>query len=94
MKKKSQPRGPLVMAERIPYGAWPRMLNTEQASAYVGTSRHTFLKEVDRGVWPTPVKLRDRDFFDRVLLDQAQDVRSGLGGEPGEEAAMRAIHEH
>ncbi len=70
------------------------MLNTEQASAYVGTSRHTFLEEVDNGVWAAPVKLRGRKFWDRVLLDQAQDVRSGLGCEPGEEAAMRAIHGH
>ena len=82
------------MAERIPYGAWPRMLNTDQGAAYVGTSRNTFLKEVDDGVWPAPEKMRGREFFDRVLLDQAQDVRSGLGGGPGEEAAMRAIHEH
>ncbi len=82
------------MAERIPYGAWPRMLNTEQAAAYVGTSRNTFLEEVDSGVWPVPIALRGRKFWDRVLLDQAQDVRSGLGGGPGEEAAMRAINEY
>ena len=70
------------------------MLNTDQSAAYVGTSRHTFLKEVDAGVWPAPEELREREFWDRVLLDQAQDVRSGLGCEPGEEAAMRAIHGH
>ncbi len=58
------------------------MLNTEQATAYVGTSRSTFLEEVDRGVWPGPIELQGRKFWDRVLLDQAQDVRSGLGGEP------------
>ena len=82
------------MVERVPYGAWPRMLSVEQAAAYVGTSRQTFLKEVEAGVWPAPARLRGRDFWDRVLLDQAQDVRSGLGRELGEEAAMRAIDEH
>jgi len=84
-----------AMAERVPYGAWPRLLNTEQAAAYVGTSRHTFLEEVDDGVWPAPVALRGREFWDRSLLDQALDDRSGSADEqPGEAEALRAIHDH
>ena len=82
------------MAERIPYGAWPRMLKTEQAAAYVGDGRTKFLAEVEAGVWPEPEVRGGRKFWDRVLLDQAQDARSGLASEPGEEKALRAIHEH
>ena len=84
------------MAERVPYGAWPRLLNTDRSAGYVGeTSRATFLKEVEDGIWPQPTVLRGRKFWDRALLDQALDARSGIADEePGEAEAMRAIHEH
>ena len=84
------------MADRIPYGAWPRYLNTDQAAAYSGTTRGPFLREVEAGVWPAPVRLRGRSFWDRYLLDQVMNLRSGLDEEPdlGEQEALRAIDEH
>ena len=77
---------------RIPY--WPRMLKTEQAGSYVGVGRQKFLEEVEVGIWPQPDIRGKQPFWDRVLLDQAQDARSGLDNEPGEQQALEAIHEH
>ena len=84
----------MTRAARIPLGAWPRMLNRDQSSAYVGTSQPTFLAEVKAGIWPSPTILRDREFWDRALLDEALNVRSGLDAEPGEKEALEAIDEH
>ncbi len=82
------------MADRIPYGAWPRLLKTEQAASYVGVGRQKFLDEVEVGIWPSPDLRGKQPFWDRVLLDQAQDARSGLDNEPGEQQALEAINEH
>ena len=83
----------MTRAARIPYGAWPRMLNTEQAAAYVGASRPSFKTEVEAGFWPAPIILRGREFWDRAALDEALNARSGLDAEPGEREALEAIHE-
>ena len=84
--------GPMV--ERIPYGAWPRMLITDRAAAYVGAGRQTFLDDVKKGIWPAPETRGRRSLWDRVLLDRAQDARSGMDHEPGEADALRALNEH
>ena len=83
----------MTRSARIPLGAWPRMLFTEQAGAYVGTSRPTFKAEVKAGIWPPPIILRGREFWDRATLDEALNARSGLDAEPGEREALEAIHE-
>ena len=82
------------MTANMPYGAWPRCLGADQAAAYVGVSRNKFLAEVDAGIWPLPDIRGGRKVWDRLLLDRAQDERSGLNAEPGEADALRALNEH
>lgn len=67
----------------LPY--WPRLLSRDQAARYVGVSATQFSKEVAAGRWPAPERrgpagtCSGRLLWDRVLLDQRQDERSGLG---------------
>jgi hypothetical protein len=72
----------------IPEGAWPRGLSADEAAAYVGLSRNTFLRQVEEGLWPDPIKIgkrtsRHREIAGRVIwdrhrLDLALDQLSGL----------------
>jgi hypothetical protein len=79
---------------RIPYGAWPRGLPEELAAFYVGETPSAFRDGVKAGEWPEPKRRGKRNVWDRTLLDQAMDKHSGLDAEPGENAALEAIHEH
>ena len=63
---------------------WPRLLSRVQSAAYVGVSPGTFDKEVGAGYWPPGERRGGRITWDRVLLDQYQDARSGLAA-PGSE---------
>lgn len=62
---------------------WPRWLRLELAAAYVGVSRTLFLREVDTGVWPAADHRGGVVAWDRKLLDEASDKRSGLGSDGG-----------
>ena len=72
--------------ERIPLGAWPRGLSCEQAAAYAGVCRNTFLTEVKKGLWPKPEARGSRKIWDRLAIDEAWDRRHDTEGDPLMEA--------
>jgi hypothetical protein len=85
----------MTRAARIPYGAWPRGLAGEELAAfYVGETPTAFREGIKNGIWPQSRKSRGRNIWDRELLDQAMDRQNGLDAEPGEKAALEAVHEH
>jgi len=52
-------------------GIQPATLQLEEAAAYVGMSKHTFLKEIQAGNMPQPLALRGRrKLFSIAALDQ------------------------
>jgi predicted DNA-binding transcriptional regulator AlpA len=57
---------------------WPAMLSAEQAAAYVGLSRETFLKAVEAEDYPKPVRSHGkRVLWWRPGLDRAAAVLAG-----------------
>ncbi len=71
---------------RMPYGAWPRGLNCDQAAAYAGVCPNTFLTEVQKGLWPKPEARGHRKIWDRCRMDEAWDRRHEPEGDPLMEA--------
>lgn len=51
---------------------WPRLLSADEAAAYVGVSRNTFLEHVG-DPWPAPIPFGRRKLFDRLAIDRAVD---------------------
>lgn len=61
---------------------WPRLLSREEAARYVGVSPAVFDEEVKHGIWPPALRRgprQGRTTWDRLALDRAADVASGLG---------------
>lgn len=62
-------------------GAWPRGLSDEEAACYCGIGRTLFLRLVDEGILPAPIRgFGSRAVWDRKTLDMALDRHSGLIG--------------
>lgn len=76
-----------AMPDTLPTWLVPRFLSREEAAAYVGVSINTFDQEVSRGLWPRPLArgLKGRRLtWDRMALDAAADVASGLRAASGQ----------
>jgi predicted DNA-binding transcriptional regulator AlpA len=70
--------------------AWlPRAMRAEQASEYLSMSRSTFLKLVNEGKMPKPIKIGAMSTWDRYDIDAAFDDLKRGDGEP--ENTMHAI---
>ncbi len=54
---------------------WPRLLNQQQAAAYLSVSTGTFVSELRAGIWPAPVQMPRprRKVWDIRALDAAVD---------------------
>ena len=50
-----------------------RGLTQREAAEYVGVSKNTFLKLVNEGQMPKPIKIGSRTIFDRFDIDEAFD---------------------
>jgi hypothetical protein len=61
-------------------GIAPRLLTREQAAAYCGVGLTTFTGWVRRGIVPGPVHRTHR--WDRMAIDAALDVLSGIDAKP------------
>lgn len=64
---------------------WPRLLSREEAARYVGVSSAVFDEEVKHGTWPPALRRgprQGRATWDRLALDRAADLASGLAEAP------------
>ena len=59
---------------------WPRLLNQQQAAAYLSVSTGTFVSELRAGIWPAPLQMPRprRKVWDIKALDAAVDRLSGF----------------
>lgn len=86
------------MPRELPSNIPPRGLAREQAAAYVGLSPNSFDLAVAEGRLPQPIRFNRRAVWDRLALDRALDIMSGLaaepdaGGDPFSEALDRYGH--
>jgi predicted DNA-binding transcriptional regulator AlpA len=72
----------------------PRAMRDHQAAAYLGMSRSSFLRLVEEGTMPAPIKLKGMTIWDRLDLDSAfEDVKDGSGGEPTENTVHKRLRE-
>jgi hypothetical protein len=67
-------------------GIAPRLLTREQAAAYCGVGLTTFTAWMRRGIVPGPVHRTHR--WDRVAIDAALDVLSGIDAKLGGKEAL------
>ena len=51
-----------------------RLLSAEQAAAYCGLSRNTFLVRVEAGTFPAAMRIGKRVLWDRHAIDTSIDV--------------------
>jgi predicted DNA-binding transcriptional regulator AlpA len=83
------------MADRVTTNYPPRALRVDDAAAYMGYSRSTFLRLVDERIMPAPVKTPDHNIatWDRLDLDAAfDDLKNGTGqAENSFDKAMRKL---
>ena len=63
------------MGERVQSSYPPRAMRLDDAAAYLAYSRSTFLRLVDEGVMPLPIKTPDHNVstWDRLDLDAAYE---------------------
>lgn len=61
----------------LPY--WPRLLDADQAAAYVGLGKNSFLGQVEAGIFAAPVRLGKRALWDRLQIDRDVDRLGGHG---------------
>lgn len=65
------------MKQDDPHAYPPRLMRAEQAARYVDVSRSAFLRLVEEGIFPKPVKIRGVVCWDRHELDDAvEDLKS------------------
>ncbi len=73
----------------------PRAMRVDEAAAYVGYSRSTFLRLVEEKIMPEPVRTPDHNVttWDRLDLDAAfDDLKNGVGrSENSFDRAMRKL---
>jgi predicted DNA-binding transcriptional regulator AlpA len=66
------------MGKQLPTAYPPRAMRVERAAAYLDISPAAFLRLVDDGVLPKPIKIRGMVTWDRLDLDAAyEDLKSG-----------------
>jgi predicted DNA-binding transcriptional regulator AlpA len=68
-------------------------MRVDQAASYFGMSRASFLRLVDDGVMPPPVKVRGMTMWDRYDLDDAWERLKENDGEPNENTVDRRLRE-
>ena len=56
----------------------PRMLSADLAALYMGVSRRKFLARVEQHSYPAPTRDGGNTLWDKHVLDQYLDARSGL----------------
>lgn len=81
----------MVDTLRLPPGLVPRFLSRDEAAAYLGVSRATFDHEVSQGQWPQPIRRGTKGWrvtWDRLALDAAADLQSGLRTASGKPAIV------
>lgn len=76
------------LSDRLAYP--PRAMRAEQAAAYLSIGRSLFLKLVEEGKMPPPVKIKSATTWDRFEIDAAYD---DLKEEPGENTVRRRLRE-
>jgi predicted DNA-binding transcriptional regulator AlpA len=59
----------------------PRAMRADQAAAYLSISRSTFLKSVDEGKMPKPIRIDGITLWDRLALDVAFEDLSAVEDE-------------
>jgi predicted DNA-binding transcriptional regulator AlpA len=62
------------LADSIAYA--PRLFRAERAAAYLAMSEPMFLRLVEEGKMPAPVRIDGGVFWDRLALDAAVDCMS------------------
>jgi predicted DNA-binding transcriptional regulator AlpA len=71
----------------------PRAMRAEQAADYLSMSRSMWLKLVDEGKMPKPVKIGAMTTWDRYDIDDAfEDLKRG-DGEPSENTVHKRLRE-
>jgi predicted DNA-binding transcriptional regulator AlpA len=71
----------------------PRAMRAEQAADYLSMSRSMWLKLVDEGKMPKPIKIGAMTTWDRHDIDDAfEDLKRG-DGEPSENTVHRRLRE-
>jgi predicted DNA-binding transcriptional regulator AlpA len=72
--------------------AWlPRAMRAEQAAEYLSMSRSAFLKLVNEGKMPKPIKIGAMSTWDRYDIDDAfEDLKRG-DGEPSENTMHKIL---
>jgi predicted DNA-binding transcriptional regulator AlpA len=71
----------------------PRAMRDQQAAAYLGMSRASFLRLVEEGVMPAPIKVKGMTMWDRLDLDDAFEELKHGNGEPTENTVHRRLRE-
>jgi predicted DNA-binding transcriptional regulator AlpA len=71
----------------------PRAMRAEQAAGYLSMSRSMWLKLVEEGKMPKPIKIGAMTTWDRYDIDDAfEDLKRG-NGEPSENTVHRRLRE-
>ena len=72
----------------------PRGLRAQRAAAYLGMSESAFLRLVDEGVMPQPVRIRGVTTWDRLDLDAAFENLKDTGAQNTVHRILRERREH
>jgi predicted DNA-binding transcriptional regulator AlpA len=68
-------------------------MRAEQAATYLGMSRASFLRLVEDGTMPPPIKVRSMTLWDRHDLDDAFEELKRGGGKPTENTVLKRLRE-
>ena len=71
----------------------PHAMRVEQAAAYLSMSRASFLRLVEDGVMPVPVRVKGMTMWDRYDLDAAFDDLKRGDGEPSTNTVQKRLQE-
>jgi predicted DNA-binding transcriptional regulator AlpA len=80
-------------AQRVGDPYPPRAMRAEQAATYLGMSRASFLRLVEDGTMPPPIKVRSMTLWDRHDLDDAFEELKRGGGKPTENTVLKRLRE-
>ena len=71
----------------------PRAMRDQQAAAYLGMSRASFLRLVSEGIMPAPVKVKGMTMWDRLDLDDAFEELKHGGDDPSQNTVHKRLRE-